>query len=91
MPVWTYGIQLWVVPVKAPFKLFKNSKIKLGALSWMYLGMFVTRIFTVIFNYAIAHILRLMNHPNDEAPKLVAEIAADRRLLRIRPLDLSNF
>ena len=45
---------------------------------------------TVIFNYATAHKLRLMNHPNDGASKLVEEIAADRRLLRIRPLDLIN-
>ena len=32
---------------------------------------------TVIYNYATAHKLRLMNHPNDEASKLVEEVTAD--------------
>ena len=46
---------------------------------------------TIIYKYATAHKLRLMNHPNDEASRLVEEVTADRRrLLRIRPLYLIN-
>ena len=100
MPVWTYGIQLWGCASKSTIQTiqkFQNKALRIIMdVPWyvrdadLQRDMGIDPVRTVIFNYATAHKLRLMNHPNDEASKLVEEIAADRRLLRIRPLDLIN-
>ena len=77
MPVWTYGIQLWGCASKSIIQMiqkFQNNALRIiMGFPWyvrdanLQRDMGIDPVRTVIYKYAAAHKLRLMNHANDEA------------------------
>ena len=99
-PVWTYGIQLWGCTSKNNIEIiqrFQNKVLRTIVNAPWYIrnkdlhrDLNVAMVQDEICRFAQQHAKRLSIHANDEVAKLIQIQNSQRRLKRVRPLDLAQ-
>lgn len=97
-PIWSYGIQLWGCAQKSNVDIiqrFQNKVLrKMVNAPWyvrnsdLHRDLGVHTVEDTIKKFANSHHRKLQHHINEEAARLVFEVAPERRLARRKPIDL---